>query len=219
MSAAPGVVSVNVGGPREVEWRGHGVRTSIWKSPTAARVGVTRLNIDGDEQSDLSVHGGVHKAVYAYPLEHYEFWRSQLPGAELEWGAFGENLTIEGLLEDDVRVGDRLRIGSAEFEVTQPRFPCFKLGIRFGRDDILNRFLESGRSGFYLSVVTKGAIAAGDAIQFQPRAGHDVTISDVAAAYATGGEDRNLLRRILEVPTLPGGLREHFSKRLKARPR
>lgn len=219
MSAAPRVVSVNVGRPREVEWRGHRVRTSIWKSPIATRVRVATLNIDGDEQSDLSVHGGVHKAVYAYPLEHYAFWRSQLPGAELEWGAFGENLTIEGLLEDDVRVGDRLRIGSTEFEVTQPRFPCFKLGIRFGRDDILNRFLESGRSGFYLSVVKEGAIAAGDAIQFEPRAEHDVTIADVAAAYATGGEDSNLLRRILEVRTLPSGLREHFAKRLKARRR
>ena len=216
MSAASRVVSVNVGRPREVEWRGRLVRTSIFKSPTPARVRVTTLNIDGDEQSDLSVHGGLHKAVYVYPREHYEFWRSELPESVLEWGAFGENLTIEGLLEDDVRVGDRLEIGSVEFEVTQPRFPCFKLGIRFGRDDVLKRFLESGRSGFYLSVVKEGALAAGDAIQFDPRAGHDVTIADIAAAYATGGEDSNLLRRILEVPTLPGGLREHFARRLNA---
>jgi MOSC domain-containing protein YiiM len=216
MSAASHVVSVNVGRPREVKWHGRLVRTSIWKTPTFERVRVARLNIDGDEQSDLSVHGGLHKAVYAYPREHYEFWRSELPESVLEWGAFGENLTIEGLLEDDVRVGDRLRIGSVEFEVTQPRFPCFKLGIRFGRDDVLRRFLESGRSGFYLSVVKEGALVAGDAIQFDPRAEHDVTISDVAAAYATGGEDSNLLRRILKVPTLPGGLREHFARRLNA---
>jgi len=207
---------VNVGRPRMVEWRGRPVRTSIWKHPTDARVRVTSLNIDGDEQSDLSVHGGEHKAVYVYPREHYEFWRRELPDAELQWGAFGENLTIEGLLEADVRVGDRLGIGSVEFEVTQPRFPCFKLGIRFGRDDILRRFLESGRSGFYLSVVTEGALAAGDAIKFEPRAGHEVTIADVADAYATGGEDRNLVRRILDVRTLPSGLREHFAKRLRA---
>src|SRR5438552_8126480 len=135
------VVSVNVGGPREVEWRGRRVRTSIWKTPVAGRVRVGRLDLEGDEQSDLAVHGGPDKAVYVYPSEHYDDWRRELPGTDLPWGAFGENLTIQGLLEDGVRIGDRLRAGSAEVSVTQPRMPCYKLGVRFGRDDMVKRFL------------------------------------------------------------------------------
>ena len=143
------VVSLNVGLPREMEWHGRTVRTSIFKTPADRRLRVTTLNLEGDQQSDLSVHGGVAKAVYAYPSEHYEYWRRELPQADLPWGVFGENLTTEGLLEEDVRIGDRLRVGSAEFVVTQPRMPCFKLGIRFGRPDIVKRFLHSGRTGFY----------------------------------------------------------------------
>src|SRR5439155_17303525 len=139
------VISVNVGLPREVEWHGRRVLTSIWKSPKAGRVRVATLNLEGDEQSDLSVHGGEEKAVYAYPSEHYAFWRNQLPDADLPWGAFGENLTIEGLLESEVMTGDRIEIGSAVFVVTQPRMPCFKLGIRFGRDDMVRRFFQSRR--------------------------------------------------------------------------
>src|SRR6478609_6396399 len=114
------LLSVNVGLPREIEWQGKRVRTSIFKSASAGHVRVMTLNVEGDEQSDLSVHGGVHKAVYAYPSEHYEFWREEVPGADLRWGAFGENLTTQGVLEEEVRIGDRLRIGSAEFIVTQP---------------------------------------------------------------------------------------------------
>lgn len=144
---------MNVGGPRDVESRGRIVRTSIWKTPVAGRVHVGRLNIDGDQQSDLTVHGGEDKAVYVYPSEHYVFWRRELPDMDIPLGAFGENLTIEGLLESDVNVGDRLAIGTARFKVTQPRLPCFKLAIRFGRDDIIKRFLLSGRSGFYLAVL------------------------------------------------------------------
>ena len=134
------LVSVNVGLPREVDWHGRVVRTSIWKEPVDGAVRVGALNLDGDQQSDLSVHGGTEKAVYVYPREHYEYWKQELPGRDLSWGAFGENLTTEGLLEPDVRIGDRLRIGSAEFLVTQPRMPCFKLGVRFGRDDMVKLF-------------------------------------------------------------------------------
>jgi len=131
------LLSVNVGLPREIEWKGKIVRTSIFKAPVLGRVRVAKLNLEGDQQSDLTVHGGVDKAAYAYPSEHYPFWREQLPGMKLPWGVFGENFTTEGLLEETFHIGDRLRIGSAEFMVTQPRMPCFKLGIRFNRSDMV----------------------------------------------------------------------------------
>lgn len=158
------LVSINVGLPREVQWRGKTLRTSIFKAPVSGRIWVKRLNVEGDRQSDLEVHGGSDKAVYAYPAEHYAFWREELPGMTLDWGGFGENFTTEGLLEDTVHIGDRVRIGSAEFVVTHPRMPCFKLGIRFGRQDMVKRFLRSGRTGFYMRVSQEGELTAGDAI-------------------------------------------------------
>jgi MOSC domain-containing protein YiiM len=151
------IVSLSVGLPREIEWHGRTVLTSIFKTPVDRRLRVTTLNFEGDEQSDLTVHGGVDKAVYVYPSEHYESWRGELHGMDLPWAIFGENLTTEGLLED-VRIGDRFRIGSAEFVVMQPRLPCYKLGIRFGRPDILKRMLQSGRTGFYFAVTTEGEV-------------------------------------------------------------
>jgi MOSC domain-containing protein YiiM len=207
------LVSVNVGLPRNVDWRGRGVRTSIWKVPVAGRVRVHRLNLEGDEQSDLSVHGGPEKAVYAYPSEHYEYWGRELPGMDLPWGAFGENFTTEGLLED-VRIGDRLRIGSAEFVVTQPRMPCYKLGVRFGRDDMVKRFLLSGRTGFYLAVLRLGEVGSGDPIAFIARDDHNVTVSDIAALYTDDADNQSLLHRAVELPALPGSWREYFRKRL-----
>ena len=160
------IVSVNVGQPREiVDANGRTVLTSIFKSPVGdGAVRVRELNVDGDRQSDLVKHGGPLRAVYIYPSEHYAFWRTELPGAELPWGAFGENLTIEGLLENEVRVGDRFRVGSTELVVTRPRKPCFKLAIRLGCTDMVTRFRASGRSGFYLSVAREGELRAGDAI-------------------------------------------------------
>jgi MOSC domain-containing protein YiiM len=208
------LVSVNVGLPREVDWHGRTVRTSIWKSPAAGRVHVASLNLEGDEQSDLSVHGGAEKAVYAYPSEHYEYWTTELPGADLTWGAFGENFTIEGLLEPSTRIGDRIRAGSAEFVVTQPRMPCFKLGVRFGRDDMVKRFLRSGRTGFYLAVLREGEVANGDAIEFVGRDDHGVTVADIAALYASDMENEDLLLRAVEVPALPESWRDYFRKRL-----
>ena len=175
------ILSVNVGGPREVQWRGHTVRTSIWKSPIEGRVRVRTLNLDGDEQSDLTVHGGADKAVYVYPSEHYAFWRGELPNMEFPFGAFGENLTTEGLLEDSVRIGDRLRAGSAEFVVTQPRFPCYKLGIRFGTEKMIVRFLRSERSGFYLAVLREGDIGAGDPIERIAADPESLSIAEVFA--------------------------------------
>jgi MOSC domain-containing protein YiiM len=176
------VISVNVGLPRDVEWRDEIVRTSIFKQPVTGRVRVDRLNIDGDRQSDLTVHGGINKAVYVYPSEHYDFWRKELPHADLPWGAFGENLTTIGLAEADVRIGDRFAIGSAEFVVTQPRMPCYKLTIRFGRADMIKRFHRSGRSGFYLAVAKEGEIGSGDAIALLSRDSGASTIAEVAAS-------------------------------------
>ena len=178
------VVSIQVGRPREIEWRGRTVLTSIFKDAVTGPVRVHALNLAGDEQSDPSVHGGADKAVYAYPAEHYAYWREELPGAELPWGAFGENLTTEGLDETGLRVGDRLRIGSAELVVTQPRFPCYKLAARFGRPDMVKRFQRSGRSGFYLAVLREGVIAAGDPIQRIPAEPPGARVADVVRLHA-----------------------------------
>jgi MOSC domain-containing protein YiiM len=208
------IVSVNVGLSREIQWQGKTVRTSIFKAPVAGPVRVERLNLDGDQQSDLTVHGGMDKAVYVYPAEHYEFWREQLPGVNLPWGVFGENLTTEGLLEDIVQIGDKLRAGSAEFVVTQPRMPCFKLGVRFDRPDMLKRFLRSGRTGFYLAVAREGEIAAGDVVTWVARDGHAITVAEIAGLYTADAPNQDLLRHATELPALPEGWREYFRKRL-----
>ena len=209
------LLSVNVGLPREVEWNGRMIRTSIFKAPLLGRVQVRKLNLDGDEQSDLTVHGGVDKAVYVYPSEHYAFWRKELPNADLSWGAFGENFTTEGSLDDQVvHIGDRFRIGSAEFVVTQPRMPCFKLGIRFGRADIIKRFLHSGRNGFYFSVAKEGEVATGDSIESIAREENGVTVSDIVNLYTADAAKQDLLQRVSELPTLPESWRAYFRKRL-----
>ena len=208
------IVSINVGLPREIQWGGKTVWTSIFKVPVTGPVRVERLNVDGDQQSDLTVHGGVDKAVYAYPAEHYEFWREQLPGVDLPWGVFGENFTTEGLLEDTVQIGDKLQAGSAEFVVTQPRMPCFKLGVRFGRPDMVKRFLHSGRTGFYLAVAREGEVAASDVVTLVARNDHAITVADIVGLYTADGTNQDLLRRVAELPALPEGWREYFRKRL-----
>jgi len=208
------LLSINVGLPREVEWRGKAVRTSIFKAPVSGRVRVMRLNVDGDRQSDLSVHGGADKAVYAYSSEHYAFWRNELPGTDFPWGVFGENLTTEGLLEDKVHVGDRFRAGSAEFIVTQPRMPCYKLAIRFNRPDMVKRFLRSGRTGFYLAVLREGDIGAGDSIDLVAEDDTHITVADVVGLYAADAANQDLLRRASELPALPESWREYFRERL-----
>jgi MOSC domain-containing protein YiiM len=208
------VVSINVGLPREVVWRGQTVRTSFYKDPVAGRIWARRLNLDGDRQSDLTVHGGAEKAVYVYPSEHYDFWRRELPDAELPWGSFGENITSEGLDENSVSIGDRLNIGSAEFVVTQPRTPCFKLAIRFGRLDIIKRFLRSGRSGFYLSVAREGELAAGDPISHVPSEEPSVTVVEIVSLYAADESKQDLLQRASQVTALPQGWRDYFRERL-----
>ena len=209
------VLSVNVGLPRAVEWNGRIIRTSIFKAPVPGRVQVRKLNLAGDQQSDLTVHGGVEKAVYVYPSEHYAFWRNELPNVELDWGAFGENFTTEGVLHDKaVHIGDRFRIGSAEFAVTQPRMPCFKLGIRFGRADIIKRFLHSGRNGFYFSVAQEGEVAAGDSIELLARDGNGVSVADIVELYTADATKQDLLQRVSELAALPENWRAYFRKRL-----
>ncbi|HEY8133871.1 MAG TPA: MOSC domain-containing protein [Thermoanaerobaculia bacterium] len=208
------LLSVNVGLPREAEWHGRKVLTSIWKSPKEGRVRVGRLNLEGDKQSDLSVHGGPEKAVYAYPSEHYAFWRGEFPDMNLPWGSFGENLTIEGLLEQDVMIGDQIAVGSARFMVTQPRMPCFKLALRFGRDDMVKRFMQSGRTGFYLAVLDEGELGSGDPMEFIARDRHGLSVADVASLYARDADNQALLRKAIDSPALPEDWREYFRKRL-----
>jgi len=208
------LLSVNVGLPREVLLKGKLLRTSIFKEPVKGHVRVATLNLEGDKQSDLTVHGGADKAVYAYPSEHYPFWRKELPDMDLPWAMFGENFTTEGMLEDSIHVGDRFKIRSAEFVVTQPRMPCYKLAIRFGRPDIVKRFLHSGRTGFYFAVLQEGEVAAGDSIELLARDEHGVTVADVVNLYTADAANQDTLRRMVELPALPAGWRDYFHKRI-----
>ena len=209
------LLSVNVGGPREVKWKGKLIRTSIFKSPKNGSVQVFKLNLEGDKQSDLAVHGGVDKAVYAYPSEHYSFWRQEFPDLDITWGAFGENLTTEGLLETAVHIGDILQIGSARFVITQPRLPCFKLGIRLGRADIVNRFLQSERSGFYFAVLEEGTVAAGDLIQLLRPDPRKITVADIASLFGRNLRNRELLHTASQLPALSSSLRDEFRSRIQ----
>jgi MOSC domain-containing protein YiiM len=208
------IVSLNVGLPRALRVRDREVTTGIFKSPVPGPVMLRRLNLDGDRQADLENHGGRNKAVYAYPSEHYEFWRGELPGMDLPWGIFGENLTIEGLMEDAACIGDHFRIGEAVVAVSQPRIPCYKLGFRFGRDDIVKRFLASGRSGIYFSVVEEGMVKAGDAIERIHRNEHGISVAEINRAYVHGPENIPLVRRIVGAEILPPGLHRDFVEQL-----
>ncbi len=209
------VLSVNRGKPRQASFLGTEVLTSIFKYPVEGRVAVRSLNLDGDAQADLSVHGGRAKAVYVYPYEHYEYWRREL-GQELELGNFGENLTTEGVSEEDFCLGDQLEIGSARFAVTQPRTPCFKLQFRFQREDMTKRFFLSRRFGFYLSVVKEGNVGAGDEIRIVERDPNAVTVADLIGLFAGESRDVELVERALRVATLPSGWQEELRMRRAA---
>lgn len=213
------VVSVNVGVPREVTWRGENVTTGIYKTPVKGRVALHTLNLAGDRQADLTVHGGRNKAVYCYPLAHYDYWKGQLPGKKLPTAIFGENFTTDGLLEASINLGDRFSVGSAEVMVTQPRLPCYKLGIRFESDHIVKRFLESGRSGFYLAVTREGEVGAGDEMKLVDRHPSAISVSDIFRLYTAAsytGSDVQLLRRALLLETLPESWKSHFQGRLES---
>ena len=201
---------MNIGLPREVAWQGKVVTTGIFKEPVNAPVILRTLNLDGDRQADLTVHGGVSKAVYAYPSEHYAFWRAQFPEMNLPWGMFGENFTTEGLLEEAVYVGDRFRIGETEVMATEPRMPCYKLGIKFGRADIMKRFLASRRTGFYFAVKREGQVNAGDAIDFVGREQQAISVADITRLYAFQEDDLETLRRAVEVEVLPENWKGYF---------
>ena len=212
------VISVNVGRPRIVLWKGTQVSTGIFKSPVEGPIELKQLNLCGDRQADLSVHGGPYKAVYAYPSAHYSYWRQQLPQADLPWGAFGENLTTEGLFEDSLYIGDQLRIGTALLQVTQPRVPCYKITIRFDRDDMIKRFIKSNTSGFYFSVVEEGQLAAGDKIEIVHRDPAAVSVADINHLYyrtARPGiaDAENLLHRAVNLEALPESWRDHLRHR------
>lgn len=207
------IVSVNVGLPQRVTWRGRAVETGIFKQPVAGPVVVRALNLDGDGQADLELHGGPEKAVYAYPAEHYAFWREQL-GEELPWGAFGENLTTIGLDESALHIGDHVEIGGTELVVTQPRLPCYKLGVRFGRPDMVRRFLASRRTGFYFAVRREGAVTAGDAISLITCDLGRIAVAEITRVFAFERDDFTVMRRIVAVPAVPEGWRSYFAEQL-----
>jgi MOSC domain-containing protein YiiM len=209
------LISVNVGLPREVTAQDGAVLTGIFKVALEGPVMLRTLNLDGDRQADLSVHGGASKSVYAYPLEHYEFWRSELPDTKLTYGMFGENFTTQGLLEDTVNIGDRFRIGKAEVMVTEPRMPCYKLGIRFGRPDMVKRFLASRRTGFYFAVQKEGEVQAGDAMEVLGRDTNGITVADITRLYAFEKDDLNTLRRAVKVDALPDSWRGYFQHQIE----
>ena len=207
------IVSVNVGQPRTVSWKGTQVSTGIFKSSVEGPIELNHVNLRGDRQADLSVHGGPYKAVYGYPSEHYAYWRHELPQADLPCGAFGENLTTEGLFENSLHIGDRLRIGSVLLRVTQPRVPCYKLTIRFDRDDMIKRFIRSNTSGFYLAVVEEGQLAAGDSIDIVHRDPAAVSVSDINQLYYKKTHSQELLQRAVNLEALPESWRDHFRRR------
>jgi MOSC domain-containing protein YiiM len=209
--SAASLISVQVGVPRVVLRDGEEVATGIFKMPVTKRILMRTLNLDGDRQADLSVHGGRDKAVYAYPSEHYAFWKRELPGVELPWGSFGENLATEGLLEANVHLGDRFQIGTAEVAVTQPRLPCFKLNLKFQRDDMAKRFLASRRTGFYFRVLREGEIGAGDEIVRVHQDENRVSIADAMKIYLGDPDAAELRERALRVQYLSNSWREEFS--------
>jgi MOSC domain-containing protein YiiM len=215
------LVSVNTGMLREVTWHGRMVTTAIFKEPAKGRVALRKLNLDGDRQADLSVHGGEHKAVYCYSLAHYDYWKREWPGRELPMGMFGENFTIDdgrdGLLEESVHLGDRFSIGTAEVVVTQPRLPCYKLGVRFGSDDMVKRFLASGRTGFYVAVLREGEVGAGDEIEVISGEANAVAVSEITCLYVAkrfGEAEIRAVRRALRVEELPESWKKYLRERL-----
>ena len=207
------LISLNVARPRLVVYNGATISTGIFKQPVSGPVQLRTLNLDGDRQADLTVHGGPYKAVYAYPSEHYDYWRKELPGMDLPWGMFGENFTTIGLSEDELHIGDRLQIGSAVLLVRQPRMPCYKLAAKFQRDDMIERFLRSGRSGFYFSVEQEGEVAAGNSLKLLSRDSTGITIAEMNRLFVSDKYDHNLLQKAMNTPALPEDWREYFAAR------
>ena len=208
------LISLNVARPRLAVYKGTTINTGIFKEPVTGPVQLSTLNLEGDRQADLSVHGGPNKAVYAYPAEHYTYWQNELPGVNLPWGMFGENFTTSGLSENELHVGDRFQIGSATVMVRQPRVPCYKLAAKFQRDDILERFLHSGRSGFYFSVEKEGLVPSGAPFKFISQDRRGITIAEMNRLFVSEKYNRELLQKALDTASLPEEWREYFSRRL-----
>jgi MOSC domain-containing protein YiiM len=210
------VLSVNVGLQRKVLFNGQSVNTGIFKDPIKGPVMVRKMNLDGDQQADLTVHGGVDKAVYSYPTEHYSYWRNQFSNLDFVWGMFGENFTTEGLMEDAVNIGDHFQIGSAKIVSTQPRMPCYKLGVRFGTMEIIRRFLSSGRSGIYFKVLKEGIVQPGDEIKITRKDKNNVTVKDLVGLYNSNNIEQNIetMKRAIKVEALPEGWRYDLQKNL-----
>lgn len=206
------LVSLNIARPRLTMYKGTTINTGIFKKPVSGRVALRSLNLDGDRQADLSVHGGPYKAVYGYPSEHYGYWRTELPGMDLPWGMFGENLTTAGVTETDLHIGDRVKIGSAILMIRQPRMPCYKLAAKFQRDDLIERFLASGRSGFYFSVEREGDVGAGDSMEFISQNQAGITIAQMNHLLAHDRYNRDLLRRAIATEELPVSWSEYFQR-------
>jgi MOSC domain-containing protein YiiM len=209
------VESVNVGTPREVSWRGGTVTTAIWKDPVQGRVRVRGANVDGDRQANLEVHGGVDKALYAYAAEDLEWWAGQL-GRAVAPGSFGENLTVRGVDVSGALVGERWRAGGTLLEVSQPRIPCFKLGIRMGSQRFPSRFAAAGRPGAYLRILAEGAVAAGDPVEVVHRPGHGLTVAEVSRIYH---QDHAGAARLLQVPELSGSWKQWAERLVTDGPR
>lgn len=211
------VISVNVGLPRQVSYGKRQVVTGIFKEPVEGRIRVTTLNLDGDAQADLSVHGGIDKAVYSYSEEHYKFWKKIYPTIDMPFGMFGENLTTRGLNENIVNIGDQYQIGSSRLVVTQPRMPCYKLGIKFGRMDILEKFVNSQRPGIYYKVLEEGELGAGDNIKLLYKDKNNVTINDIVSLYLSDHNDgKNItkMKRATKLEFLPNSWKIYFGQKI-----
>jgi MOSC domain-containing protein YiiM len=211
------VLSVNVGLPKKILFNGQTVTTAIFKDPVTGPVMLRNLNIDGDKQADLTVHGGLDKAAYSYPEEHYDYWSKQFPGIDLKWGMFGENFTTEGLMEDAVNIGDQLQIGSAKLVATQPRMPCYKLGVRFGHMGVIRKFLASGRPGIYFRILKEGKVQTGDKIEIIRRDENSVTVKDIVRLFITRDHVDSIetMRQAMKISVLPEGWKYEFQQNIE----
>ena len=212
------VLSLNVGLPRKVLFNGQTVTTGVFKDPVKGPIMLRKLNLDRDRQADLTVHGGVDKAVYSYPAEHYDYWRKQFPNLDINWGMFGENFTTEGLMEDDINVGDQFQIGSAKLVATQPRMPCYKLGVKFGRMDVVRKFLVSGKPGIYFKVLKEGQVQVGDKIDVIRKDKNSVTVKDIAYLYISRDhavDNIETMRRAIKIGALPEGWKYEFQENIE----